>query len=246
MSQSVERALQILERLSSGPQRLTELSKELGVHRTTTWRLLNVLEGHGLVRMVGDNHRYGLGLGILHLSTALLDSLDIRKATLPHLQELSEITKETIHLGMYENVEVVYIDKIASLYPVGMSSRVGARVPAYCTAMGKVLLGYRPESEWPSEPFTAYTAKTITDLGSLKEAVGVARESGYAIDDGENEDTVRCIAAPVLDSRRDAVAAISISAPSSRADVATLEGFLEPLQEAARRASHELGWLPAR
>lgn len=241
MSQSVDRALCILEELAKGPKRLGPLSETLGIHKSTVLRLIQTLETHDFVRRRDGEPEFSLGLQILALSGTILADLDVRSAARPHIERLAAETGETVHLGMLDGAEVVYLDKVESIHPVRMYSRVGARAPAYCTGVGKALLAYTSPDRWTAMEFRSFTSQTVASRTALMEDSERTRRQGYATDEREHEETIRCIAAPVFDMQGDVAAAISISVPTSRMTAEELAAYVEPLLRASAAATTELG-----
>lgn len=241
MSQSLERALDLLDKLVDGPKRLGPLAEELQIHKSTVLRLLQTLERYGFVRRQGDVPEFMLGFRLVELSQALLEELDIRPfAELP-LKRLGEKTGETVHLAVLDGDEVVYLDKVESVHPVRMYSKVGARAPAYCTGVGKILLAYTDEARWPAMKMHRFTENTITTRAGMALAAQEIREQGWGRDEREHEDTIRCIAAPVFGPGADVVAAVSVSVPTSRLSREALDEYVPALLEATDAISAALG-----
>lgn len=245
MSQSVERALIILERLVEGPQRLGPLAETLGTHKSTVLRLLQTLEGRGFVRRLDGEPEFALGLRILELASALVAELDVRTLARPCIEKLAAVTGETVHLATLDRGQVVYLDKVESIHPVRMYSRVGARAPMHCTGVGKAMLGYLDPSRWEPMELRRFTDRTIVTQDDLQAEAARIRERGYARDELEHEETIRCIAAPILDSSDEPVAAISVSVPASRMSEDELLGYVDELRIAASAVTAELGGDPS-
>ncbi len=246
---AVDRAVRILSVLSDGkPRTLTELSEEIGINSSTTFRLLATLAYNSYVERDGQSGAYRPGLGCLELARAYHESNDVRQAALPALETLRDDTKETVHLAVLDKMEVVYVEKLHGLHAIGlMSSRVGGRSPAYCTGVGKVLLAYiSPElirSHFEQVGLHRYSEATIQSLDELIDHLESVRRQGYALDRGEHEAEVRCVAAPIFDMTGNAVAAISVSGPAGRME--PLETNLELVnktRETARSISTRLGY----
>lgn len=240
---AVDRAVRILSVLSDGkPRTLTELSEEIGINSSTTFRLLATLAYNNYVERDGQSGAYRPGLACLELARAYHESNDIRQAALPALEMLRDDTKETVHLAVLDKMEVVYIEKLHGLHAIGlMSSRVGGRSPAYCTGVGKVLLAYiSPElirSHFEQVGLHSYSEATIQSLDELIDHLESVRRQGYALDRGEHEPEVRCVAAPIFDMAGTAVAAISVSGPAGRME--PLETNLE-LVNKTRQTAHSI------
>jgi IclR family acetate operon transcriptional repressor len=245
----VDRAVSVLTALSDGtPRTLTELSKELGINSSTTFRLLATLRSHNLVQMENSTGNYRLGLACLELSRAYHTGDEVRQAALPEMETLRDGTMETVHLGVLDGMDIVYLEKLEGLHAIGlMSSRVGRRAPAYCTGLGKVLMAHT-SPEFIQENIAQlnlqkYTDTTITDEEELFEHLELVRHRGYALDLGEHEVEVRCVAAPIFDQYGDTVAAISVSGPRDRIDpVAQNKELIERTLNAANNISRNLGY----
>lgn len=247
MSQSLERALDLLNKLADGPKRLGPLTEGMEIHKSTVLRLLQTLERRGFVRREGDPPEFTLGFRLVELSQSLLERLDIRQVAASPLKCLGEQTGETVHLAVLDGAEVVYLDKVESVHPVRMYSRVGARAPAYCTGVGKVLLAFTDEAQWPKMELRRFTEQTITTRSGLRAAAREIRAQGWGHDEREHEEAIRCIAAPVFGSSgANAVAAVSVSAPASRRSFEQLDGYVDAMLSAADAISAGLGARPVR
>ena len=246
----LDRAINVLLVLSDGtPRTLQEISESIGLSPSTTFRLLTTLGFYRLVQRDALN-RYSLGLACLELARAYYESNDLRKVALPELETLRDEVKETVHLAILEGMEVVYLEKLPGLHAIGlMGSRVGGRAPSYCTGLGKVLLAHRKPEEvrefFLKNPPRPFTDRTITNLFALERELEEIRRAGYALDRGEHESEVRCIAAPIFDMRGEVVAAISISGPAGRMEpLETNWALIERARETARAISEKLGFHP--
>lgn len=220
----VDKAVRVLNVLSDGkPRTLTVLSKEMDINSSTTFRLLATLKSHKLVQLDESTGNYRLGLACLELSRAYHTGSAVRRAALPEMETLRDDTMETVHLGILDGMEVVYLEKLEGLHAIGlMSSRVGGRAPAYCTGLGKALLAHAVQgtnaNDLEDYQFKRHTKDTITDRNELIRCFEQVRKDGYALDVGEHEKEVRCVAAPIFDQYGKTVAAISVSGPRGRID----------------------------
>ncbi len=165
MSQSLARALQILNSLGEGDRSLDQLATELDVHKTTVLRLLRTMEAERFVRR-DESHRYRLGSRLFSLADAAREQHVVRAVAAPHLRQLNQKTGQTVHLAAYENGQVIYIDKLDSVQSVRMYSQVGVPAALHCTAVGKVLLAAQPkrqrEALLTSIEYRLFTPNTIT------------------------------------------------------------------------------------
>ena len=246
--QVLDRALAILDLLSfEGPDlSLGEVSDKLELHKSTVHRLIMVLERHKLIERNSLNGRYRLGLKLFELGTRAVSRLDLRERARPVLERLVLETSETVHLGILDDTEVLYLDKVEPARSVRMSSSVGRRNPAYCTAMGKSILAYLTEAKVEAivrkHGLKAMTANTITSLLELKAELAGIRERGYAVDNEEIEEGVRCVGCVVRDFSGGPVAAISVSAPAFRISREKAKNLSRPVIAAANTLSAELGY----
>lgn len=247
-SSSLRRALSVLDALvkptaSQAGLSLIDLALSLNLNKSTLLRLLEPLQESGLVEQGLDNN-YRLGVGAITLGGAYLAGLDLRTQAQPILERLALDTGETIHLLVYANGEMTYIQKIAGPSPIQMASRVGDRVPVYCTASGKVFLAHLPRSHFDdavSAGMPARTEHTITTAEGLRREVDAIRERGYGIDDIENELDIRCVSAPVFDHTGEIVCAISSSGPAARIHGEHIAELAEIVRNGADQLSQRLG-----
>lgn len=247
--QSVDRALTILEELSKHKEGcgVTALSHVVGLHKSTTHRLLLTLLHRGYVKKDMHTDRYMLGTKLLYLSSALLDSMDLRTIARPYIQKLAADSNETVHLAIREDKEVVYIDKVESGrdYSMRMYSRIGKRVPLYCTAVGKVLLSDMDIREVKAlikeNEMIKFTANTIDNHADLEKELCSIAERGYAIDEIEHEQGIRCVAAPVYDREGNVVAAVSIAGLTLFVTKERLPELIEKITETTMTISSQLG-----
>ena len=254
--QTIERVSLILDMVGQNPQgvSLGDISANLGLPKGTVHRILSSLSLYGFIRQEEKSKNYFLGLKIMDLGTLLANQLDLRRTAEPVLMTLAEKTRETVHLVVLDKGEIVYIDKIEFQQDSGglkMASRLGARNPAHSCAVGKVLLSYQSEDALDEfirdKGLTPRTANTLIDVRRFKEHIGQVRTQGYAVDDEENERGIRCVAAPILNEKGVAVAAISISGPSFRITKKIIQdSFRHDVIEAGFEISHRLGFRDGR
>ena len=244
MAQTVDRALVILASLAEGPASLEQAANRIGVHKSTALRLLRTLEEHGFVHRQSD-YRYRLGGKLLSLAQLALESIDVRVVAAPHLADLNERCGHTVHLAVYEDGEVTYVDKLESRYPVRMYSRIGKRAPLTASAVGKVLLADLPEARRrevvETLEFPAYTARSLRLPSELLAELEVVRKQGWAVDRGEYEETVNCVAVPIRGVDGRVIAACSISTPTVVAPLAALRRLVPDLLRTAEAVSQEYG-----
>ncbi len=241
--QSIERALDLLECLarSSDWMGISELSAATGQPVGTVHRLLMTLMAREYVIRDSRTRRYALGPAFRLLAGVALQTPNWSEIATPYLRELVEISGETANLAVMERDRAVYVAQAQPTRMVRMFTELGNRVPLYNTGCGKVLLAFQTErvlnSYLSENSLVAYTLTTITDTETLRTELARVRERGYAIDNEEQEEGVRCLSVPVYGpSNHRVVAAISISGPSSRLDNTRIDSMLPHL----RRVSSEL------
>ncbi|SFR19881.1 DNA-binding transcriptional regulator, IclR family [Lentzea waywayandensis] len=247
MSQSLDRALTLVNQLATGPKTLDELSGVIGVHKSTTLRLLRTLESHRFVQRDGVHH-YRLGTALFDLANLALEERDVRRASEAALRDLNSRLGHTVHLASYEDGEVIYIDKYESRHQMRMYSRIGRRAPLHCTAVAKILLADLPapalQKVLAGMEFPRLTANTITGPAAYLAELERVRANGYAVDNSEHEDFIHCIAAPIRGARGEVLAAVSMSVPKVLLDFDGLLSHLPDLLATAEAASAECGYVP--
>jgi DNA-binding IclR family transcriptional regulator len=247
----LDRALAILEALSQDGPDLTlgQISESLGLHKSTAHRLIMVLERHKLLEKNPERGKYRLGLKLFELGTRAVSQLDLRERARAFLERAVLETGETVHLCIYDDGEVVYVDKVEPGRSVRLASSVGRRNPAYCTAVGKAIMAHLPESQVEhavqKHGLRQLTRKTIGSMAELKTELAKVRETGYAVDNEENEEGVCCIGAVVRDFSGDPVAAVSASGPKFRIDGEKIPVLAKSVVAAAAALSRELGFAVA-
>lgn len=247
--QAVSHALDLLEQFHDDVDELgvTELSKRLKLHKNNVFRLLATLESRGYIEQNKATENYRLGLKALELGQTFIKQMGLLRQAKPILERMVEESNETSYVAIYKENHIVYLDVIETNLTVRVVSRVGSRLPAYCTASGKVHMAHMSEEELDellaSMKFVQHTPTTISNADALRKAIEQVRENGYAIDDEELDPGVRCIAAPIRDYTRRIVGAISISGPSMRISDERIKTELVPLVlKSAADLSTRLGY----
>ena len=246
---AVERALFLLKTFLGNEPELSagEISKRIELDPSTTFRMLVTLEAHGLLRQDPATGKYRLGVTCLELGSQFLKINDVRKSAVDVMQGLRDEFGETVHLGVLDGDEIVYLEKLPGLHAIGlMSSRVGGRAPAHSTAIGKVLLAHLPESDrrarFPRGRLVRRTPATITDWPAFQAECARIQENQYGIDNEENEPGVKCVAVPIF-SHKGVSAALSISGPAARMDEhMNQHALIDHLKKATTQVSTEIGW----
>jgi DNA-binding IclR family transcriptional regulator len=246
--QVLERVFEILDALAAHQAEpgLQELSQWVGLHRSTAHRLLTVLEGHRFVERTAVG-KYRLGSRLLELGTTVAGRLDVAGAAKPFLERLVSETGETAHMGVLRQGEVVSITNVHSLRTLSAPATVGRRSPVHSSSLGKCLLSglSRPEVLHLVQRvgLKRFTLNTITTAKKFLLELQRVRECGYAIDDEEYEEGLRCIGAPVRDHTGRIIAAISVAGPATRLSDSHMPALAASVVRAAIDLSAALGFL---
>lgn len=245
--QSVERAMLLLNALGQAgrPLGIRELCARTSLPRPTVYRLVRTLNDHGAV--VATDGGLVIGPRILWLAAQRLEQTELRVAGRPFLLDLRDRTGETVHLGVLEQGQVVYVDKVESPGPMRMASAIGKIMPSHCTALGKAMLSCLPAEEVRGmlgrHGMPRRTPRTITDPARLLTELAAVRGRGYAIDNVENEEGIRCVGAAIVDHRGRLAGAVSLSGASRSLTLDRIRRDLGPrVRETARQISRALGW----
>jgi len=244
---AANRALAVLEQLSRHRAiGLEELSRTMKMAKPTVYRFLLTLQELGYARRV-DGDSWAMTLKLFNVGSRALDHLDLHSAARPVAEELAEDLGETVHMGVLEGDSAVYVMKIESRYTIRMFSRVGRRIPLYCTAIGKTLLAYAKgedrEAALKGVRLLAFTPKTLTTRAGLHAELERIREQGFALDAEEHEEGIHCIGAPIFDHTGCIVATISACWPGFRYPREEESGQIEKVKAAAQRISTFLGYM---
>jgi DNA-binding IclR family transcriptional regulator len=247
--QSLSRAIAILHAFSLQTPELgvTEISRVVGLHKSTTFRLLSSLIAEGLVSQDPETGRYRLGLGLLELAGRVQVHMEVRQAARPYMQPLAQQLGATVNIaildrGMSFNIE----QAVPAGYLVVNYGWVGRRTPLHATSTGKILLAWRPTAEVQaqlSSTLESYTPNTITRMDLLAKELEDIRATGYAIGREEYEVGLNAIAAPVRDRTGDVIAALSVSGPAYRLSPDSFEPAAQQLIAAAQAVSRQLGFV---
>jgi IclR family transcriptional regulator, pca regulon regulatory protein len=254
-SQSLERGLAILASFRSERPLLgvSELGRGVGLSRSTTHRYVATLVALGYLQQDPVSRKYRLGSRVLDLGFSAINSMELREVAGPHLRELSDATGYTANMAILDELDIVYVDRCRSAQPrqreIDLNLHVGARLPAYCTSLGKVLLAQLPEGERAARveriDFQRRGPNTITSRAALTAELVRVRRQGYAVNNEELAYGLRSIAAPVLQHDSSAAGAINLAVHSSMVSSETLgESFGPILMRTAADISARLGFRP--
>ena len=243
MSQSVRRAARIIDVIAEEPQTVMELAEAFGLHRSTMFRELQALTEIGYVRR-RRNGQYSLGMHFISLANQARENLDLSRIAHDHIRRLHKAVGNTIHLAALMEHNIVYVDKIEDAKGIRMYSRIGNTVMPYCSGVGKAILADLGEEGRDAilEPVTweRFTDSTILTRADLDRELEIIKRQGFAVDDGEFEDLVNCVALPIRSSVG-VVGALSVTALRVIQDLDQLEARIPQMQQTVDLISRELG-----
>ena len=238
----LDKALKVLELFDERGKELTvtEINDHLKFNKVSTFRIVKNLEDAGYLEKDADTLKYKLGLKVYYLGSFAEPHSAIRKITRSFLEKLNDRCDETVHLAVLNKGEALYIDKIEGNKTIRVITRIGTKLPAHCSGVGKTLLAALPEDALEQiikeKGLPRFTNNTITELKALKAELTKVRKQGYAIDNEEIEEGLKCAAAPVRDSEGNVVAAISVSVPKERFDKEVFT-YISQVKETSQKVS---------
>ena len=204
------------------------------------------LEYNDLIQQNAENGKYRLGIKLFRLGHQAVSHLNLREICRPFLTRIMDETKETVHLAVLDEDQVLYLDKVEGPHALRMPSRVGRRIPTYCTSLGKAMLSCLDDQEvkniFRDQVLRPCTANTIKTLNQLLADLRMIRKRGYSIDNEEIEIGLRCVGAPIRDYTGAMVGAISTAAPSARLSAQKIPGVGKFVMAVAAEISEQLGY----
>lgn len=226
---------------------LGDVARRLGWRRTEPFRFLHTLESLGYLRRDPVTKRYELTPKVLEIGFAALANLQLPELAQPYLERLRDRTNGSAHVGILDGKDVVYVARAASRSILSSSIRIGSRLPAHATAMGKTLLAAQSEAwvrEWlAANDLTRYTVHTLAETNAFLAELAQIRRRGFATSDQEFEFGIRSVAAPIRNGSGETIAAINVSAPADALTVATVAEVVVPaVRETAAELSQAYGW----
>ena len=245
--QAVERVGAILDVFTSEEPELgvTEIAERTGLHKSTAHRFLVNLESVGLLERDSRTQRYRLGLRMFEMGGIVLAQMNLWDDALPFLERLVAESGETGHLAVLERGEAIYIEKVEARRALRIPSAMGRGYPAHATSLGKVLLSDLGEDEvreiTGAHGMAAYTRTTTTDVDHLLAELADIRAHGFAVDDEEYDEGLRCVGAPIRDHTGRVVAALGIGGPVTRVTPERVEELARLVMDAADGLSRRLG-----
>lgn len=245
---SAVRVLAVISLLTSQPRGATfgEIAERLTLPKSSTHALLRTMTDQGFVVVEPDSRRYRVGIRLWEAGQAYLNGLDLPSVAKPFMEEARDALRETVQLAVLDGIDNVYIAKVNADQRLVLQSRVGARLPAYATGLGKVLLAGLTDTEiekrFSGVELQSFTDRTITNLDTLLQRVSDIRRDGYGTDDGEYTPGVVCVAVPVRNHAGEVLAAMSVSVPEVRASSQSQVHTLDVMTLQAKAMSAALGY----
>jgi DNA-binding IclR family transcriptional regulator len=243
--QSVDRALTILGILARlGEAGVTEIAAELGVHKSTAFRLVATLESHGMVEQNEERGKYRLGVGVLRLAGATTARLDVVQEARPICRKLAADSGETVNIAVLSDRSALYLDQVAGQSALQSHNWVGQHIPLHATSNGKVLLSGLSSDEVDARlpRLPSYTTDTVTSRARLRRELAEVRDQGYAVAVDELEVGLTAIAAPIRNAHGDVIASLSVSGPTFRLGEQRVKELVAVVQDAADEVSRRLGY----
>jgi len=246
--QSVVKAINILELLAAKGRELSlsEIARDLEQAKSTVHGILSTLRDYGYVRQSSHTGKYTLGIRLFEIGNKVTAIADVRTVASPYLIKLGNEVGETVQLAILDQGEVLYIDKKESQQSIYIATKIGSRLAPHCSGLGKVLLSELPvqsRRQLISEKgLVRLTKNTITDPDKLEQELARVREQGYAIDNEESMNNLRCVAAPIRDHEGKIIAALSVSGPVFRLTDSRVMELAEVVVDYALQISSALGY----
>jgi DNA-binding IclR family transcriptional regulator len=242
------KAIQILDIFPQidKPVNITELAALTNLNISTVYRIVNVLADHGYLRQEGKRGKYTVGLKFLKFNSMLMNTLKIREVALPFMEKLRTISEESTNLAILDGDEAVYIEHIESNHTLRTFTVLGNKVPLHCTGVGKVFCAYMDEEllyrSIIKKPLIRLTENTIPDYATLLKELSVIKREGVALDNGEMDIDVRCVAAPVFNAEEKVIAAVSVSGPYTRLPDDRVKELKPLVKKYAMEISNAMGY----
>ena len=245
---SIDRTLQILELFSLEKPEwgVTEISKALNIYKSNVHNVLTTLAEKGFVIKDSKTDKYKLGIKFFELGSIVIKNMDLRKIAHPYMEKLLKEFNETVHLGILVEGEILSIEQEESGQSLSPRIFIGKRAPLYCTGIGKAIMAYLPKDKFAFTikeiGLTRYTEGTISNEEELEKELEKIREQGYAVDNMEHEEGVRCVAGPIRDYTGKVSASLSVSGPAFRINENNVPNIAKKVKEYCDYISKEMGY----
>jgi DNA-binding IclR family transcriptional regulator len=246
---TVHRAIEILDLIAGkGPLGVSEISRILELPKSSAHNILETLVANRVLEKDTERNSYVLGSKLVELGNQAQESLEVKRVAARYLRRLNSELDETVHLTVLDHDEVVYVDCLESKKRLRAYSVIGVRAPLYCTAVGKAIMAHLDPEDVDrivkTQGLAAFTSATITTRSRLDTELAETRRRGYAIDNAEHEEHLRCVGAPIRDHSGQVFAALSVSGPSQRITRKAVPSIAERVMAAADEISTRLGYTP--
>jgi DNA-binding IclR family transcriptional regulator len=246
--QSIDRALQVLELFSLEKPEwgVTEISKALNIYKSNVHNVLTTLAEKGFVIKDSKTDKYKLGIKFFELGSIVIKNMDLRKIAHPYMEKLLKEFNETVHLGILVEGEILSIEQEESGQSLSPRIFIGKRAPLHCTGVGKAIMAYLPKDKFSftikEMGLIRYTENTISNEEELEKELEKIREQGYAVDNMEHEEGVRCVAGPIRDYTGKVSASLSVSGPAFRINENNIPNIAKKVKEYCDYISKEMGY----
>nr|WP_092643837.1 IclR family transcriptional regulator [Jannaschia faecimaris] len=243
---TVGKALDVLDRVSAfgRPVRFSELLETAPFPKATLYRLVQTLTSQGMLRFDADRGTYAPGMRLVRMAHAAWAQSSLAPIARDHLDGLSAVVGETVHLAQLDGGQVLYVDKRNAARPVRMYSEAGKIGPAYCTGVGKAMLAYLPESVLDKvlvqQSWHRFTDTTLTDADAMRTEILAIRAAGFALDREEHEPGIHCIALPILSATGQVMGALSVTSSTDRGTLTEMERYLPQMRLAVEKISGDM------
>jgi len=244
---SIERALSVLQCLGHSKRgfSISEIGRRLKIPKSSAHLILTTLERRGFLQKNTQTGRYHFGLQLVSLSRSAIENLDLREEAKPSLHSLVQESGLTVHMAVLERDEAVIIEKVEAPGLVKLASWIGRRLDVNCTGVGKVLMAFLPPDELEyllrTKEFARHNSRTIISKNALRRELTLVRQSGYALDNEEDEPGVRCIGAPVFDENGVGIAAVSVAGTTNQIGMDRVPSLAVQVMRTAQEISSRMG-----
>ena len=242
---TVGKALSVLDQVAGfgRPVKFTDLLEASDYPKATLYRLLQTLTHQGMLGHDPDTGTYSLGVRLVRLAHQAWRQSSLAPIARPHVEALSQIVGETVHLAQLDGAHVLYVDKRNSAEPVEMYSQAGKVGPVYCTGVGKAMLAWTPAAEQSriisQQSFHRFTDKTYPNATSLKAELNAIQQRGFAFDDEEHEPGIICVALPILSQSGRVMGGLSVTSTTSRHSLETLAKIVPDIKTTVGRIAED-------
>ena len=246
--QSIDRAVAILDCFSEEKKelKLSEISERLGLNKSTVHGIISTLKYHGFISQDEETQKYKLGIRFVQFGDLVINSMNIRNAAVPVIDAVCEKIEETVHVAMLDGLDVVWIEKRECTKSIKTSTKIGARLPAYTTADGKIIICYQNKDKiknYLPKRIPQYTNNTITNKSEFIKKLEEMKKNGYAIDNEEYVEGLKCVAAPIFDHDGKVRFSLSTTGPAFRMNEERIKELIVIIKEAANEISHRIGYM---